>query len=85
MGQPPGDSAAAHDLGAAPATAGDERVDEALSRLADLEELPVAEHPEVFAYVHQRLSEALGDLSAPSGGGDGRPGGGPRGPHVPGR
>ncbi|HEV2372597.1 MAG TPA: hypothetical protein VGS19_10535 [Streptosporangiaceae bacterium] len=85
MGQPPGDSAAAHDMGAAPAAVGDERVDEALSRLADLEELPVTEHPEVFTYVHQRLSEALGDLSAPPGGGQGRPGDGPRGPRAPGR
>jgi hypothetical protein len=44
-----------------PAT-GDERVDEAVARLADLAELPVAEHPGVFEYVHERLTEALGDL-----------------------
>jgi hypothetical protein len=47
--------------GARPAT-GDARVDEAVARLADLAELPVAEHPAVFGYVHERLTEALGDL-----------------------
>jgi hypothetical protein len=41
---------------------GDTRVDEALARLDDLAELPVAEHPAVFEYVHERLTEALGDL-----------------------
>ena len=43
---------------------GDARVDEAVSRLADLAGLPVAEHPAVFEDVHQRLTEALGDLDA---------------------
>jgi hypothetical protein len=37
-------------------------VDEALSRLEGLAELPVGQHPEVFEYVHDRLAEALGDL-----------------------
>jgi hypothetical protein len=41
---------------------GDARVDEALARLDDLAELPVAGHPAVFEYVHERLTEALGDL-----------------------
>jgi len=57
MGLPPGESAA----GARPGT-GDARVDEAVDRLADLAGLPVAEHPAVFEYVHERLTEALGDL-----------------------
>jgi hypothetical protein len=46
-----------------PAT-GDDRVDEAVSRLADLAELPVAEHPAIFEHVHDQLTEALGDLDA---------------------
>lgn len=44
---------------------GDRRVDEALARLADLAELPVAEHPAVFEYVHDQLTEALGELGQP--------------------
>jgi hypothetical protein len=44
------------------ADTGDPRVDDVLSRLDDLAELPVAEHPAVFEYVHERLAEALGDL-----------------------
>jgi hypothetical protein len=41
---------------------GDDRVDEAVARLSDLAELPVAGHPAVFEYVHERLTAALGDL-----------------------
>jgi hypothetical protein len=41
---------------------GDARVDEAVARLDDLAGRPVAEHPAVFEYVHERLTEALGDL-----------------------
>jgi hypothetical protein len=44
---------------------GDTRVDEAVARLDDLAGLPVAEHPAVFEYVHQRLTETLGDLDVP--------------------
>ena len=43
-------------------SAGDPRVDDAVARLDDLAELPVAEHLAVFEYVHERLTEALGDL-----------------------
>jgi hypothetical protein len=49
--------------GPQPAT-GDRRVDEAVSQLADLAGLPVAEHPAIFERVHQRLTEALGDAGA---------------------
>jgi hypothetical protein len=69
---------------------GDTRVDEAVARLADLTELPVAEHPAVFEYVHERLTEALGDLdvrdpAGPDGpGGTGGPGGHRPGPRAPG-
>jgi hypothetical protein len=64
--------------GARPST-GDTRVDEAVARLADLAELPVAEHPAVFEYVHERLTEALGDLDVRDPAGPGNPGspGGP--------
>jgi hypothetical protein len=57
------------------------RVDEAVARLADLDELPVAEHPAVFEYVHDRLTEALGDLDVRD---PARPGGQGQGPHRPG-
>jgi hypothetical protein len=57
---------------------GDARVDEAVGQLADLAELPVAEHPAVFEHVHRRLTEALGELDARDralpGDGPGRPG-----------
>ena len=90
MGLPPGESAVPPGESARPAT-GDGRVDEAVARLADLDELPVAEHPAVFEYVHERLTEALGDLDvrdqARPGQGQwqgARPGQGPR-PGPPGR
>jgi hypothetical protein len=66
MGSPPGEAAETglQPRTAAPAT-GDARVDEAVSRLAELEGLPVAGHPAVFEYVHERLAETLGALDAP--------------------
>jgi len=45
---------------------GDARVDDAVARLDDLAGLPVAEHVAVFEYVHERLTEALGDLDVPA-------------------
>lgn len=55
---------------------GDARVDDAVARLDDLAGLPVAEHLAVFEYVHERLTEALGDLDvhAPAQSGDAAPG-----------
>jgi hypothetical protein len=54
---------------------GEARVDDALSLLDDLPELPVAEHPDVFARVHARLGEVLGELaSGPLAGAAGRDG-----------
>jgi hypothetical protein len=41
---------------------GNARVDDVVARLDDLAGLPVAEHLAVFEYVHERLTEALGDL-----------------------
>jgi hypothetical protein len=43
---------------------GEPRVDEALSRLDELAELPVSEHPEVFEHVHARLRDVLGELDS---------------------
>src|SRR5262249_10279278 len=58
---------------------GDARVDDAVARLDGLAGLPVAEHLARFEYVHERLTEALGDLDvhAPVRSGDASPG--PRG------
>jgi hypothetical protein len=56
---------------------GDARVDDAVARLDDLAALPVAEHVAVFEYVHERLTEALGDLDVPA---PARPGDVPSGP-----
>jgi hypothetical protein len=60
---------------------GDPRVDDAVARLDGLAGLPVAEHLAVFEYVHERLTEALGDLDvhAPARAGDQ-----PRAPGAPG-
>lgn len=55
-----------HDAVAQPSL-GDPRVDEAVGRLSELAGLPVAEHPAVFEHVHQRLTEALGDLGPAAG------------------
>jgi hypothetical protein len=60
MELPPGETAPGA-AGPAPAT-GDARVDDAVMRLDDLAGLALAEHPAVFEYVHERLTEALGDL-----------------------
>jgi hypothetical protein len=57
--------ASRHDLTAT----GEPRVDAALRRLGELEELPVAEHPGVYERVHEQLVEVLGELHS---GGQGR-------------
>jgi hypothetical protein len=61
---PGGDASGLPEPAAQRGATGENRVDEAVSRLADLAELPVAEHPAIFEHVHQRLTEALGDLDA---------------------
>lgn len=43
---------------------GDPRVDDALSRLEELAQLPVTEHLSVYEDVHRRLHDALADLDA---------------------
>ncbi len=42
---------------------GEARVDDALGRLADLQDLPVHEHVDVFEDVQRRLHETLADLA----------------------
>ena len=41
---------------------GEPRVDAALARLSELARRPVTEHREIFADVHQRPRDVLGDL-----------------------
>lgn len=41
---------------------GEPRVDAAVRRLAELDDLPVTEHPHVFERVHGQLVEVLGEL-----------------------
>ena len=41
--------------------ASDPRVDDALSRLAELDALPLAEQVEVFGDIHRRLAAVLAD------------------------
>lgn len=45
----------------APPPTGDPRVDDALSRLAELDGLPLTEQVEVFTDVHRRLAAVLAD------------------------
>ena len=45
-----------------PGSTGDARVDEALGKLADLDGLPVHEHPAVFGQMYEALAGALGAL-----------------------
>lgn len=44
-----------------PVSTGNAEVDEALTRLAELDTLPTVEHADVFADVHARLQRALPD------------------------
>ena len=45
-------------------TTGDARVDQALGRLGELDDLPLAEHAAVFAHIHGELTGALGTLDS---------------------
>lgn len=46
---------------------GDARVDAALERLQELDQVPIGEHAEVFGDIHARLSAALGDATSVDG------------------
>jgi hypothetical protein len=55
--------------GEPPAT-GEPRVDAALRRLSELDELEVSEHPGIYERIHEQLVEVLGELhggQAPAG------------------
>jgi hypothetical protein len=47
---------------------GDARVDAALERLQELDQVPIEEHAEVFGDIHVRLSGALGEVQQHDGG-----------------
>ena len=49
-------------VAAPPPSTGEPQVDEAIDRLAELDELPVAEHVAVFDETHRMLQDALADL-----------------------
>jgi hypothetical protein len=53
--------------GPSAAAAGDPRVDEAVAKLAALDGLDLAAHPEVLRDVHARLREILGELGDTAG------------------
>ena len=46
------------------ATTGDARVDQALSRLGELPDLPLPGHAAVFEHIHAELTGALGTLDS---------------------
>lgn len=60
-------AAAVQPAAAVPAT-GESRVDAALGRLADLDELAVSEHPQVYERIHAQLVGVLGELHSGSAG-----------------
>ena len=62
-----------------PEGTGDSRVDEAIDRLAALDDLPLDDRPAALEAVHDRLREILGELGTP-----GAPGA-PGTPGTPGR
>ena len=47
---------------------GDARVDAALERLQELDQVTIDEHAEVFSDIHARLSAALADAGSGDGG-----------------
>ena len=59
----PGAAAPGSTPGSAVVT-GDARVDQALRRLGDLDDLPLAEHAAVFEHIHGELTGALGTLDS---------------------
>jgi len=46
---------------------GDARVDAALERLQELDQVPIEEHADIFGDIHGRLTAALGDANRPEG------------------
>ena len=46
------------------ASTGEPRVDAAIRRLTELDDLPLSEHPSVYERVHEQLVDVLGELHA---------------------
>lgn len=46
---------------------GDARVDAALERLQELDQVTIEEHAEIFGDIHARVTAALGDATQPDG------------------
>ena len=82
QGAPPGapDQVDPAAMGATVST-GEPRVDAAVLRLAELDDLPVSEHPAVYERVHEELVDLLGELHT----GQGQPGQGQPGQGQPGQ
>ena len=59
----PGADAPGDTRGSAVVT-GDARVDQALRRLGELDDLPLTEHAAVFGHIHGELTGALGTLDS---------------------
>ncbi len=59
----PGATAPGSTRGSAVIT-GDARVDQALARLGELDDLPLTEHAAVFEHIHGELTGALGTLDS---------------------
>jgi hypothetical protein len=57
-----GDPADSEQSGKMGQATGAPRVDAALGRLGELDELPVSEHPAVYERVHEQLVDVLGEL-----------------------
>ena len=49
-----------------PLNTADPRVDDAVARLAELRDLPTADHVSVYEDIHSRLNDALADLGDPA-------------------
>jgi hypothetical protein len=60
--EPPATAELEATAAAEPPATGERRVDAALSRLAELDELPVSEHPRVYERIHEQLVDVLGEL-----------------------
>ena len=58
-GEPAGEAESARS-----ASTGEPRVDAALDGLAELDELPVSEHPGVYERIHEQLVDVLGELAS---------------------
>ena len=57
-----GDHADAEEAAKTWQATGEPRVDAALGRLSELDELPVSDHPGVYERVHEQLVDVLGEL-----------------------